>query len=66
MEIQKDRKNLAFPCVFLVGRVKNWRNGKLFYLVEEKSKRIENIVYINLFLTLITLHVMNNLFVLIK
>ena len=26
---------------------KLWENGKLFYLVEKKSKMIENVVYIN-------------------
>ena len=30
--------------------MKKWRDGKLFYLVEEKSEKIENVVYINLLL----------------
>ena len=34
----------------LVGMMKKWRDRKLFYLVEEKSEKIENVVYINLLL----------------
>ena len=34
----------------LVGMMKKWRDGKLFYLVEEKSEKIENVAYINLLL----------------
>ena len=33
--------------VCLVGEKEKWEGGKLFYLVEKKSGRIENIVYIN-------------------
>ena len=43
----EDRKYLVFPRMFLVGRVEKWESGKLFYLVEKKSERIENVVYIN-------------------
>ena len=41
----EDRKNLVFPHVYLVGGIEN-----SFFLVEEKSERIENVVYINLIL----------------
>ena len=47
MEKWKDRKNLVFPHVCLVGGVEKWDGGKLFYLVEEKKRRIENVVHIN-------------------
>ena len=33
--------------VHLVRGVEKWEDGKLFCLVEKKSERIENIVYIN-------------------
>ena len=47
MEKWKDRKYLVFHCVCLVGGMEKWEGGKLFYLVEKKSERIENVVYIN-------------------
>ena len=47
MEKWNDRKNLAFPRVRLVGGVEKWEGWKIFCLVEEKSGRIENVVYIN-------------------
>ena len=47
MEQWEDRKDLVFPHVCLVGGVKKWECGKLFYLVEKKSERIENVIYIN-------------------
>ena len=34
----------------LVGGMKKWNDEKLFCLVNEKSERIENVVYINLLL----------------
>ena len=47
MEKWEDRKNLIFPRVYLVGGVEKQEDEKLFYLVENKSERIENVVYIN-------------------
>ena len=47
MEKWEDRKDLVFPHVCLVGGVEKWEGGKLFYLVEKKSERIENVVHIN-------------------
>ena len=47
MEKWKDRKYLVFPYVCLVGGMEKWEGGKLFCLVEKKSGRIENVVYIN-------------------
>ena len=47
MEKCEDRKYLVFPRVCLVGGMEKWESGKLFYLVEKKSGRIENVVYIN-------------------
>ena len=47
MEKWEDRKNLVFPHVCLVGGVEKWDGGKLFCLVEEKKRRIENVVHIN-------------------
>ena len=47
MEKWKDRKYLVFPHVCLVGEMEKWEGGKLFCLVEKKSKRIENVVYTN-------------------
>ena len=47
MEKWEDRKYLVFPRVCLVGGVEKWKGGKLFCLVEQKSERIENVVYIN-------------------
>ena len=46
----EDGKDLVFPYVCLVGEMKKWEGGKLFYLVGEKRGRIENVVYINLLL----------------
>ena len=47
VEKWEDIKNLVFPHVCLVGRMEKWEGGKLFYLVEEKNERMENVVYIN-------------------
>ena len=47
MEKWKDRKSLVFSCVCLVRGVKKWKCEKLFCLVEDKSGRIENVIYIN-------------------
>ena len=47
MKKWKDRKYLVFPRVCLVGGMEKWDDEKLFYLVETKSGRIENVVYIN-------------------
>ena len=47
MENWEDRKVFVFPHVCLVGGVEKWKGGKLFYLVEEKSGRMENVVYMN-------------------
>ena len=47
MEKWEDRKYLVFPRVCLVGMMEKWKGGKLFYLIEKKSERIENVVYIN-------------------
>ena len=47
MEKRGDRKYLVFPRVCLVGRMEKWEGRKLFCLVEKKSERIENVVYIN-------------------
>ena len=44
MEKWEDRKDLVFlMCAWLEG----WKSGKLFCLVGEKKRRMENIVYIN-------------------
>ena len=54
MEKWENRKYLVFPHVCLVGGMEKWESGKLFCLfeknfclVEKKSGRIENVVYIN-------------------
>ena len=47
MEKWEDKKYLAFPRVCLVGGMEKWEGGKLFCLVEKKSGKIENVVYIN-------------------
>ena len=46
-KLWEDGKYLVFPRVYLVGRMENWEGGKLFYLVEKKSGRIKNEIYIN-------------------
>ena len=43
----EDRKHLVLPRVCLVGGVEKWEGGRLFCLVEENSRRIKNVVYIN-------------------
>ena len=48
IEKWKDRKDLVFSHMCLVGRVEKWKDGKLFYLVEKKSVRIENKICVNL------------------
>ena len=47
MEKWEDIKYLVFSHVCLVGGMEKWEGGKLFCLVEKKSGRIENVVYIN-------------------
>ena len=47
MKKWENRKYLVFPRVCLVGGIEKWEDGKLFCLVEKKSRRIENVVYIN-------------------
>ena len=47
MKKWEDVKYLVFPRVCLVGGMEKWEGGKLFCLVEKKSRRIENVVYIN-------------------
>ena len=47
MEKWKDRKYLIFSVCVLIGGIEKLEGGKLFYLVEEKSKKIENVIYIN-------------------
>ena len=47
MEKWEDEKYLVFPLVHLVGGVENWEDEKLFCLVGEKKRRMENIIYIN-------------------
>ena len=47
MEKWEDKKYLVFSRVCLVEGMEKWESGKLFCLVEKKSERIENIVYIN-------------------
>ena len=47
MEKWEDGKYLVFPLVCLVGEVKKWEDGKLFCLVEEKNRRMKNVIYIN-------------------
>ena len=46
-KLWKDEKYLVFPLMCLVGGVENWEDGKFFYLVGEKKRRKENIIYIN-------------------
>ena len=46
----------------LVGGMKKWNDGKLFYLVNEKSERIENVVYVNIFLYSYYIIVRNSLY----
>ena len=47
MEKWEDKKYLVFPRVCLVGGMEKWESGKLFCLVEKKSEKIENVIYIN-------------------
>ena len=47
MEKWEDGKHLVFPSVCLVGGVEKREGRKLFCLIENKSGRIENVVYIN-------------------
>ena len=47
MEKWEDGKYFVFPRVCLVGGMEKWKGGKLFCLVEKKSRRIENVIYIN-------------------
>ena len=43
----EDRKVLVFLYMCLVGGLKKWEGGKLFCLVGKKSRRMENVVYMN-------------------
>ena len=48
MKKWEDRRDFSFPRLCLVGRMEKWRDGKLFYLVEKKTEKIENRACINL------------------
>ena len=48
MEKWQDRRDFSFPSVCLVGGIEKWRDEKLFCLVEEKSERIEKVIYIKI------------------
>ena len=45
MEKWHDTRDFSFPSVCLVGGIEKWRDKKLFCLVEEKSERIEKVIY---------------------
>ena len=47
MKMREGRKYLIFSRVCLVEGMKKWKSEKLFCLVEKKSGRIKNVVYIN-------------------
>ena len=47
MKKREDRKYLIFSRVCLVEGMKKWKSKKNFCLVEKKSGRIQNVVYIN-------------------
>ena len=47
MEKWKNRKDLVFPHMYLVEEVEKWKGEKPFYLVGEKNRKMENVVYIN-------------------
>ena len=46
-KLWENGKHLVFSHVCLVGGMEKWEGGKLFCLLEKKSERIENVVYIN-------------------
>ena len=48
MEKWHDTRDFSFPSVCLVGGIEKWRDKKLFCLVEEKSERIEKVIYIKI------------------
>ena len=49
IEKWKNIRDLFFSLIcVLVGKIEKWRDEKLFYLVEKKNERIENIICINL------------------
>ena len=43
----EDGKYLVFPLICLVEEVEKWGGRKLFCLVEEKKRRMKNVIYIN-------------------
>ena len=45
-KLWENGKYLVFPRVCLVGGMEKWEGEKFFCLVEKKSGRIENVVYI--------------------
>lgn len=47
LEKWEDIKNFSFLLFCLVG-MENWKNKKLFYLVEKRNRTIKNVDYINL------------------
>ena len=48
IEKWKNRKDLVFSHICLIGRIEKWKDEKLFCLVEKKSERIENKIDIKL------------------
>ena len=47
MKKWEDEKYLVFSLVYLVRGVEKWEGEKLFCLVGEKKRMMENIIYIN-------------------
>ena len=47
VEKWKDRKDLVFSHVCLVGGMEKWKGEKKFCLIGEKNGRMENVGYIN-------------------
>ena len=42
IEKWKERRDLVFSHMYLVGKMKKWRDEKFICLVEKKNERIEN------------------------
>ena len=53
-KLWKDGRYLVFSLMCLVRGVEKWEDGKLFCLIGEKMGRMENVIYVIEYYTLVT------------
>ena len=53
-KLWEDGRYLVFSLMCLVRGVEKWEDGKLFCLIGEKMGRMENVIYVIEYYTLVT------------